>query len=122
RAFAFDDQTYGLGFPLTVTEIGLELTAGYRFNNRAQLVPYVGAGIGSYRYKEAAPSSTDAENVDTKHAGCVVAGGLEFRASRWLGLGVDAPYTRIPGILGAGGLSESLNERDLGGVAGSVRV
>jgi len=41
---------------------------------------------------------------------------------QWVGLSVDAQWTRVPGILGTAGVSKDANENDLGGVAGRVRV
>ena len=48
RAFTFDGRNFGLGIPLTVTETPVEASGGYRFHVSPRLVPYVGAGIGSY--------------------------------------------------------------------------
>jgi hypothetical protein len=34
-----------------------------------------------------------------------------------VGVSIDAQYSRVKGILGAGGLSQQLSESDLGGAA-----
>jgi hypothetical protein len=49
-------------------------------------------------------------------------GGAEFRVARWVAITGDAHYTRVPGILGQGGISKEVGENDLGGVAARVRV
>jgi opacity protein-like surface antigen len=122
RAFRFDGVNFGLGIPLTVTETPVEVSGGYRVYVSPRLVPYVGAGIGSYSYTETSDFSTDDENVKTRHAGYLVTGGAEFRMRRWLGLTADVQYTRVPGILGAGGISKEAGETDLGGLAARFRV
>ena len=42
--------------------------------------------------------------------------------SRWISISGDAQYTHVTGILGAGGISQDANEKDLGGVAARIRV
>jgi outer membrane protein W len=84
--------------------------------------PYVSAGVGSYAYKETSSFSEAGDDVDTRHAGYVVNGGAEFRLHRWLGLGVDAQYSHVPGILGTGGVSQQAGESDLGGVAARFKL
>jgi opacity protein-like surface antigen len=122
RAFRFEGQNFGLGIPLTVTETPVEVSGGYRFRISPRLVPYVGAGIGSYSYEETSDFSTADENLKTSHAGYLVTGGAEFRLGRWLGLTADVQYTHVPGILGDGGISKEADENDLGGVAARFRV
>ncbi|MGE5243357.1 MAG: outer membrane beta-barrel protein [Betaproteobacteria bacterium] len=124
RAFIFNGQTFRLGIPMTVTMTPIEATIGYRFHpeNLAWLVPYAGAGVGSYGYREVSTFADPADNVDTRRVGYLVVGGAEFRLQRWVGVGVDAQYTRITGILGRGGISEQLGEDNLGGVAARLKV
>jgi len=99
------------------------LTGGYRFRVRtSRIIPYAGGGIGVYGYRETSEFSTAAENVDVSHHGFVMLGGAEFRVSRWIAVAGDAQYTRVPGILGQGGLSKDVNEDNLGGVAARLRV
>ena len=124
RAFLFNGQAFSLGVPLTATETPLEGTIGYRFTLRRApgVVPYVGAGIGWYRYAETSDFAAAGENVDASHAGYLVVGGLEFRVSRWIRVSGDAQYSHVTGILGSGGVSQDANEKDLGGVAARIRV
>ena len=130
--FAFYDsgQVFRLATPLHATLTPLELTVGRRFplktrsgrRRRITVIPYAALGAGIYWYQEASDFSTAAEVVDATHAGFVALGGAEFRVSKWVGVTADAQYTRVPGILGKGGLSQQANENDLGGIAGRVRV
>jgi hypothetical protein len=124
RAFRANNQSFGLGIPLTATITPLEVSGGYRFRLRGspRLVPYVGAGIGSYGYKETSSFSDPAENVDTRHTGYLAVGGAEFRLYRWVGVSVDAQYTHVTGILGTGGISQVAGEKDLGGIAARFKV
>jgi len=124
RAFILNNQTFRLGLPLTAEVKPFEVIGGLRFDVRPnqRFVPYVGAGLGSYAYKESSPSSDPDENVDTRHRGFIVGGGVEFRLHRWIRLAVDEQYTHIPGILGLAGVSKAAAEDDLGGVALRVKI
>jgi hypothetical protein len=124
RAFIFNNQTFRLGLPLTAEVTPFEVIGGLRVDVRPnqRFVPYVGAGLGTYAYKESSPSSDPDENLDTRHRGFIIGGGVEFRLHRWIRLDVDEQYTHIPGILGLAGVSKAAAEDDLGGVALRVKI
>jgi hypothetical protein len=120
RGFFFEGQGYGLGVPLTVTVTPLEVMAGQRTQLSSRLFPYVGFGVGSYRYQETSDFADS--SFEKRHIGYLIAGGVEVRISRWVGVSGDAQYTRVSGIIGDGGVSKESGERDLGGIAGRFRV
>ncbi len=124
RAFVANGQIFPLGIPLTATLIPIEVTGGYRFNLSSwpRLVPYAGAGVGSYGYNETSEFSDPSENVSTRHLGYLAVGGVDVRVHRLVGVAGDVQYTRVTGILGSGGVSKAAGENDLGGVAVRVRV
>ena len=120
RAFFFEGQGYPLGIPLTVTVTPLEVTAGQRARITPSMFLYTGFGVGSYRYQES--SQFDDGPFEKRHVGYLVAAGLEFRISRWVGVSGDAQYTYVSGIIGTGGVSKEADETQLGGIAGRFRV
>jgi opacity protein-like surface antigen len=120
RAFFFEGQGYPLGIPLTVTVTPLEVTAGQRSRITPRMFVYTGFGVGSYRYQES--SQSDDGPFEKRHVGYLVAAGLEFRVSRWVGVSGDAQYTYVSGIIGTGGVSKEADESKLGGIAGRFRV
>ena len=135
RVAVLNGQTYDLGIPLTVSIKPLEVEGGYRFTFWRRVVPYVGAGFGSYAYKETCRNDAARPNlcaalvdpgetagVDARHLGLVLVGGAEIRLHRWIGIAADVHYTRVPGIIGVGGASKELGETNLGGVAARVKV
>ena len=124
RAFVSNGQTFQLGIPLTATITPFEITAGYRFgaSKSRRVIPYAGVGVGRYSYQETGDAAADGDNVDTHHSGYLAVGGVEFRVHRWIALSADAQYTRVPGILGAGGVSQDAGETDLGGIAARFKV
>jgi outer membrane protein W len=131
RAFVNDGQVFRTPIALHASVTPIELTAGYRFRpkprpltkrHRITLIPYVGIGAGVYRYEETSDFSNPGDDVNESHLGLVALGGAEFRVSKWVGIAADVQYTRVPGILGQGGISKDSSESDLGGVAGRVRV
>ena len=120
RAFFFEGKGLGLGIPLTITVTPVEFTAGQRLSITPRVLSYFGGGVGSYMYKEASPF--DDGLFDAHHVGYLVVGGVEFRASRWVGVSGDLQFTRVSGIIGSGGISKEAGESNLGGIAGRVRV
>jgi opacity protein-like surface antigen len=122
RALRLENQTFPLGIPLTVTILPVELNGGYRFRRRSKLVPYAGAGVSWHRYEETSQFADTAENVDERFTGYQVLGGVEFRLHRWFGVAGEVQYTSVPDAIGAGGLSEEFDEKDLGGTIVRVRV
>jgi hypothetical protein len=123
RVFVNNGEVFHLGIPLTVSSTPIEVSGGYRFHvHGSRIIPYAGAGFGSYSYRETSDFSAGGEDVDVRHAGFLAVGGAEFRITRWFAVTGDAEYTRVPGILGQGGLSKDVNENNFGGVAARLRV
>jgi hypothetical protein len=132
RAFVSGGTAYPLGIPLRSTIKSIDVVGGYRFNVSPRLIPFVGAGIGNYHYTEQSDFAGASENVDATHRGFIFDGGVEVRVSRWIGVAGDAHYTRVPGILGTGGVSlqfaedttnaQRSREKDLGGWAARLRL
>jgi outer membrane protein W len=129
QVFVSGGQVFHLGIPMTATVTPFELSGGYRFHPRRRgvalswVVPYVGAGVGRYRYQQTSGFADPSENVDTRHVGFLATAGAEFRVNRWVGLAADVAYTHIPGILGTDpSTSHEFNENDLGGIAGRLKI
>jgi opacity protein-like surface antigen len=123
RGFAAGDEGFGLDIPLTVTISPVEVAAGYRFRHfHRSVTPYVGSGLGVYRYKETSPAAEPGEELDERHAGWLLIAGADVRVHRWLAVGADLHYSYVPGILGQAGLSKEADEHSLGGVAARFRV
>ena len=123
RAFINNGQVFRLGIPLEVTMTPVEVTGGFRFRfKRSRIIPYVGAGIGSYSYGETAEFSQPGDDVHVTHLGFVMMGGLEFRVTRWVAVSGDGQYSSVPGVFGRDGLSIIAGEDNLGGIAARLRV
>jgi outer membrane protein W len=124
RGFAFGGQSFGLGIPLTASLTPIEASVGYRFRLKRYrtVIPFVAVGAGQYHYKESSSDAGTGEDLDASHAGFLANAGVEFRLQQWVGVSVDAQYTHVTGILGAGGLSQAAGENDLGGVAARFKL
>jgi hypothetical protein len=132
RAFVSGGTAYRLGIPLRSTIKSVDVVGGYRFNVSRHVIPFVGAGIGNYHYTEQSDFADASENVDVTHRGFIFDGGVEVRVNRWIGVAGDAHYTRVPGILGNGGVSQQFvgditnaqrnREKDLGGWAARLKL
>ena len=70
--------------------------------------------IVSQGYKETSDFASSDENTDTSDSGQNLFGGLEVGV-RYIRIGVEAMYRRVPDAFGAGGVSKAMNEKDLGG-------
>jgi hypothetical protein len=122
RAFVAGGQVVPLGIPLTAPVTPFEVTGGYRYRLSKVIIPYVAVGVGRYAYSEDSSFNDTGEDVSESHAGFVVLGGIEFRVHRWVGVGADAEYTHVTGILGAAGISQAFGEHDLGGASVRVKI
>jgi len=122
RAFVSNGQAFPLGIPLTVRITPLEFSAGYRFRASPRIIPYLGAGVVRYAYRETSEFAEGGDDLDATHSGYLVLGGVEVRAHRWIGVSVDVQYTHVTGILGSAGISREFGEDDLGGTAVGVKV
>jgi outer membrane protein W len=123
RAFINNGEVFKLGIPLRVAVTPVEITGGYRFHAwKSRVVPYAGIGIGSYSYDETGDFATAGEDTSVRHAGFVMVGGAEVRIRKWIAVTGDAQYTKVPGILGQGGISKDAGDTDLGGVAARLRL
>ncbi len=124
RAFSFGGETFPLGIPLTVTITPIEVTGGYRFGAEwsGRFIPYVGAGLASYKYQETSDFAQAGEDVNQRGTGYLVVGGAEFRVHRWVVASADVQFTHVGGVLGEGGISQQVGEDDLGGIAARFRI
>src|SRR5438128_1833061 len=66
-------------------------------------------------YKETSKFADAGENVSDTFTGYDAFGGVDFGISKWLVAGGEAQYRSVPNALGDGGLSQQLNESNLGG-------
>jgi opacity protein-like surface antigen len=122
RVFVSNDQVFPLGIPLTAKVTPLEITVGGRFRVTPRVAPYAGGGVGRYAYSETSDFSDTSENVSINHVGFIVFGGAEVRLHPWIGVGIEAQFARVSGILGDAGISNAFGERDLGGTAVRMKV
>jgi hypothetical protein len=123
----FVDSTlhvYPLNIPLTVTMTPVEVGGGWRlpsFDGKGHVVPYIGAAAVWLRYQESSMFADPSENTDTTFQGSALFAGIEGNVQR-LNVGVEGLYRRVPQAVGAGGVSSTFKETDLGGVAVRLRV
>jgi hypothetical protein len=127
RVFVDDREVFPLGIPLTIGLTPIELSAGYRFNPSrrvrgavvaSRIAVFAGGGVGSVGYKETDDADTFSERFTAYH----VMGGADVRVWRRIQVGAEARYRVVPDSLGVGGVSDELNETDLGGTTFRVRI
>ena len=122
RVFLFEDEIFRLGIPLTVTVTPIEASGGHHFRQVWRLVPYVGAGMGSYRYTETSVLAEAENDEDRRHWSAHVLAGAEFVVWGRLSGAAEFQYTRVAAGLGDDGVSDVFDERDLGGFAGRAKL
>jgi len=121
RAFVSGGKVYKLGIPDRISILPVMGTVGWRFNGR-KAIPYVGAGAGSYQFKESSDLSDPSENVNQRFTGWHIVGGVEVPGEKWVATSFEVMYSHVPDALGVGGVSSAFNEHNLGGVELRVRV
>jgi hypothetical protein len=125
RVFIFNDEQFELGIPTTITVTPIELTGGYRFVTLwNRLVPYAGLGVGWHTYTETSEFATAAENVESRHTGLQLMGGVEVGLARWLAAAGELQWANVPDALGEdpNGVAAHFDEDNLGGVTFRVKI
>jgi len=129
RVFVNNGQVFKLNETEKIEMTPIDLTAGYRFRfgrrrgvalpprptAAERIVPYVGAGIGTLRYKETGQFAQPGDDVDESFTSYNAMGGVEVRILRFLGTAVEFQQRWVPDGLGKSGASKAYNETDLGG-------
>jgi opacity protein-like surface antigen len=121
RAFVDSEgEVFPLGIPLDVDATFIDATIGVKdafrtSSGRIQFFSYVGAGAGIARYKESSPFAEGEDDLDTTEPSYHVLAGVEIPIGRWLAVAIDGKYRYIPRVLGDGGVSDVLDENNLGG-------
>jgi hypothetical protein len=105
-----------LNVPVTIELTPIEVGGGWRFANGRErhLIPYVGAAVLAQHYRETSEGASAEENTDTTDVGQSIFGGLEL-AFGFVSVGVEGQLRNVPNTLGAAGVSEAYNEKNLGG-------
>jgi hypothetical protein len=114
RVFVLDDEVFPLGIEDTITIVPISATAGFRLRSRG-VVPYVGGGVGVYRFQETSEFEDPAEKIEEDFKSFHILGGAEWRTRSWWAAAFEIQYTFVPDSL-EGGLAEIFDERDLGGL------
>lgn len=127
RVFVDDNgEVFPLGIDMKVGITPIEVSVGYRFEARGQkrnLIPYLGGGLGWYRYTETSDFADAGEDVSDTFQGYHVLGGVEYRIGRIFGIAGDAQWTTIPNALegAASSAADAFGESNLGGLGFAVR-
>jgi len=130
RVFVFQDEVFKLDVSDRISVTPLELTAGYRFirvnrlGRMARFTPYVGGGIGWYRFTETAAHSTTADDVKATHTGFHVVAGAETPIRKWMAAAVDAQLSSVPNAFGdsPASVARLYDEHNLGGFTLRARI
>lgn len=128
------NEVFELGIPLSVTVTPIEVTAGWRYQKTARrpplrrlssgwpIVPYLGAGFSSFAYRETSEFGDAADEVSDRFTGFHVAGGVEYRVWRWIGVAGEVRWATIADALAGGGVSKAFGEDNLGGTSVRVKI
>jgi len=127
RVFVDDNgEVFPLGIDMKVGITPIEVSAGYRFEPRGQkrnLIPYLGGGLGWYRYSETSDFADAGEDVSDTFQGYHVLGGVEYRIGRIFGIAGEAQWTTIPNAFEdvPSSAADAFGESNLGGLGFAVR-
>ncbi len=121
RVFVFDNEVFGLGIPLEIKQLPIDLTGGWRFP-AGPVTPFAGGGVTFLRYQEESEFADADENIDEWHYGLVLLGGVEVRLTSNLHVRGDFRYRRVEDAIGVGGVSAEFGDTALGGTGISLKV
>ncbi|MBP6705175.1 MAG: hypothetical protein KA385_16810 [Vicinamibacteria bacterium] len=123
RAFAFDrtSEAFRLGHPLTFTMTQGVASAAFRFGKIGPISPYLGVGVGMASWKEQSNIAGLIEKASGTSALFEGRLGLE-RQQGPVRIGVEGGITIVPNAIGVGGISQTYEEKDLGGLFVVVRL
>jgi hypothetical protein len=141
RVFVSDGDVFALGIANTITVTPLEVTAGYRFARRParlpqrgrgpvrrpsvqRFIPYIGGGIGWYRYQETDQFAQSGDAVDKRVTGYHVTGGVDVPILKWLAVAPEIAWASVPNALGQdpNSVSAAYGETNLGGITVRLKV
>jgi hypothetical protein len=122
RAFVFGSDIIRVDVPLDVKIRTVELGAGWRVPLGAseRFAVYGGGGVLFLKYDETSTQAAGSENVNESFNGIVAFGGAEVTIWKWIVAGVEGQYRSVPDAIGSAGISQLVDETDLGGTA--IRV
>ena len=121
RVFVANGDVFPLGIPLEVRLEPLDAAIGWRFTTGG-VASYVGIGMTSIHYTEAADFAQPGDDVDERKSGAFVLAGVDVPLGRWVSVGGEFRYRSVAGVLGDGGVSAVYGDDQLGGVSYAVRV
>jgi Outer membrane protein beta-barrel domain len=118
-------QVYSLHIPLTLTLTPVEVGGGLRFpigSSKTSITPYGGASFLSVGYQETSEHADASENTNQSFKGWAGFGGVEIGLLKWLAVAAEAQYRSVPNAIGAGGVSQDFNEKNIGGFTARVTI
>lgn len=124
RVFINNGTRFPLGIHEDITLTPIEISAGWRvrFRRLPKLIPYAAVGLTSMRFQETSDVSAAGEDVDENFGGYHLNVGAEYKIMRWLGVAGEAQWSTVPDAIGAGGVSETFQENELGGKAVRLKI
>lgn len=123
RVFIDGDTVYKLGIPLEVRLRPIDVAVGWRVQgNSRRTAAYIGAGVSHVRYAETSKFAEAGDNISDGRTGGIMLFGVDVSAVPWIAVGGEVRYRIATGVLGVGGASAAFSEKNLGGLAASVRL
>jgi hypothetical protein len=123
RVFIDGDTVYRLGIPLEVTLRPIDVAVGWRAHGYSRRTStYIGAGLSHIRYEETSRFAQPGDDVSDGRTGGMVLFGVDVSAVRWLAVGGEMRYRLATGVVGVDGATAAFSEKDLGGLAASLRL
>jgi Outer membrane protein beta-barrel domain len=109
-----------LGISLDVSLLYVDVAAGWRYVH-GRLSRYLGGGFSRLRYRDTSEFADAGEDVTESGTDPVFVAGVDFALSRWVRVGGELRYRRIPG-LESGSESARFDEDSARGISAALRV
>ena len=119
------EGTVSNGLALQIGMVPIDFAVGWRLTDMTRnhtLTPYFGGGAVLLRYAETTPSGATTDNSHAWFTGYEAFGGVDWRLTRTIAIAPEVDFRSFPGAIGTGGLSQTFNESNLGGVSVKIAI
>lgn len=117
RVFVSGSKIFRTDIPLTSSILAVTAGGGYQLYRKEKFSPYVGGGMGFFRYQETSQAKVSIPKFEMNKVSFFLLFGLEFLKRSRMSFSVEGRWTYLPNMIGEGGVSHYYGEDNLGGMS-----
>jgi opacity protein-like surface antigen len=117
RVFVSGDKVFKTDIPLSASMLSVTGGGGYQFLPDSSFSPYLGGGIGWFRYKELSQAEVPIPGFNKSKVGLYILGGVKFLKRGKLSFSFEGRWSYLPDMIGEAGVSSYYEEDNLGRIS-----